>query len=425
MERTLEQPHSVWHAQSVGWHAPLADSVETSVCVIGGGVSGLCVALELSRRGVPVVVLDARIIAHGQTSRSTAHLVTALDERYFSLARAHGASAAHIAARAHTRAIQWLENMAHEESIDASFRRVTGDLVVPENRSDDRERFFEAELAAATSAGIECSLIHSASQLVTGHGASHLQFPNQAVCDPVVYLDGLADAIVRKGGRIFTQTSVTNVEKGNTVRTESGHTVRATHIIYACHQPPKEIEPGLRSLTPVTSYAMAYALAADAHPNPSPEASVLLWDGYWDDPAVPYHYLRIARTADGEPMLVIGGDDRESKSPGDAPKHFAAINAWTRMNVPAAGGTLARWWGRILEPDGEFALIGPVPELENRYVIAGDSGNGFTYAAIAAEHLADRITGADIDEEIAALHAPIDSDRRSQVPFEGRGILMA
>ena len=53
---------------------PLAGSltgrVEADVCVIGGGLAGLTTALELSRRGIPVVMLEARRIAWGASGRN-------------------------------------------------------------------------------------------------------------------------------------------------------------------------------------------------------------------------------------------------------------------------------------------------------------------------------------------------------------------
>jgi len=440
MERILEQPHSVWHAEAIGWHSPLAESEITTVCIIGAGISGLALAFELVRRNVAVIILDARTIAHGQTSRSTAHLVTALDERYFKLAQEHGPDAARVAAWAHKRAIEWLESVAREEGIDAAFRRVFGALVVPDSQRSERNRLLQQELEAAQAAGIACDLVPAPAQTVIGHGESHLRFPHQAVCDPVAYLDGLAEAVVRRGGRVCTQTAVVDVTATNLVRTASGHTVQADHVIYACHQLPSEVQRLVRPLTVSTSYAVAYRLASDdsagsVEHEPGAagvhEPETLLWDGYWEDESAPYHYLRTARSADGEPMLVIGGDDRESHSPGDAPAHFDKVDGWTRMHVPHAGATLARWWGRIYEPEGEFALIGPIPERNRQYVIAGDSGNGFTYAAIAAEHLADLITGLDADIEIAALHRPAPTagppgvpTHSSDAPFQGQALLL-
>lgn len=59
--------------------SPLRQDVETDVCVIGGGIAGLNVAYALALEGRRVVVLERENLGSGETGRTTAHLVTALD----------------------------------------------------------------------------------------------------------------------------------------------------------------------------------------------------------------------------------------------------------------------------------------------------------------------------------------------------------
>ena len=48
----------------------LTENVQAQVCVIGGGLAGLTVALELARAGTSVVLLDAEVIAWGASGRN-------------------------------------------------------------------------------------------------------------------------------------------------------------------------------------------------------------------------------------------------------------------------------------------------------------------------------------------------------------------
>ena len=48
----------------------LRGTVKTDVCVIGGGLAGLTTALELSRRGKRVVLLEAKRLAWGASGRN-------------------------------------------------------------------------------------------------------------------------------------------------------------------------------------------------------------------------------------------------------------------------------------------------------------------------------------------------------------------
>lgn len=50
------------------------------------------------------------------------------------------------------------------------------------------------------------------------------------------YLKGLAQAFVRKGGRLYENTRVTS-DQPDRVRTNTGHTVSARHVVLASNSP--------------------------------------------------------------------------------------------------------------------------------------------------------------------------------------------
>ena len=78
------QSVSVWMATAdVPTQSPLAKDVRADVCIVGAGIAGMTTAYVLAREGKSVVVLDDGLIAGGETCRTTAHLVNALDDRYY------------------------------------------------------------------------------------------------------------------------------------------------------------------------------------------------------------------------------------------------------------------------------------------------------------------------------------------------------
>ena len=121
------------------------------VCIVGAGIAGLTTAYLLGRDGKSVVVLDDGPIASGESQRTTAHLVTALDERYFELERLHGGKGAQLAAESHAAAIDQIERIVIEEIIDCEFERLDGYLFVPPGESAE---ILERELAAAHRVGL-------------------------------------------------------------------------------------------------------------------------------------------------------------------------------------------------------------------------------------------------------------------------------
>src|SRR4051812_27480481 len=96
---------SVWMTTAIPSRARLAKNANADVCVVGSGIAVLTTAYILVQEGLSVVVLDHGAIGGGETSRTTAHLVTALDDRYFTIEKLHGEKGARFAAESHTAAI--------------------------------------------------------------------------------------------------------------------------------------------------------------------------------------------------------------------------------------------------------------------------------------------------------------------------------
>src|SRR5688572_19772880 len=116
---------SIWMTAAEGPRRPPLDRhAEADVCVVGAGIAGLTTAYLLARAGQSVIVLDDGEIGSGETSRTTAHLVNALDERYSRLERLHGAEGARLAADSHTNAIDTIETIVRDERIDCEFERL-------------------------------------------------------------------------------------------------------------------------------------------------------------------------------------------------------------------------------------------------------------------------------------------------------------
>ncbi|CAD6556446.1 Gamma-glutamylputrescine oxidoreductase [Paraburkholderia hiiakae] len=63
-------------ANDTAHHAPLAGRVHVDVCVVGGGFTGLCTALNLVQRGFSVALLEASRIGWGASGRNGGQLIT-------------------------------------------------------------------------------------------------------------------------------------------------------------------------------------------------------------------------------------------------------------------------------------------------------------------------------------------------------------
>src|SRR5262249_6296058 len=141
-----------------------------------------------------------------------------------------------------------------------------------------------------------------------------LRFPRQAQFHPLKYLAGLAGAIQRDGGRIFTGTHAESIEGGKPGRvgTAAGPRVTAQAIVVATNSP---VNDRFAIHTKQSAY-LTYAIGAIV-----PRGSVP-HNLYWDT-LDPYHYVRVQRyspradvAGDGErtgvEILIVGGEDHKT-----------------------------------------------------------------------------------------------------------------
>src|SRR5438477_5782883 len=153
MNRGSGATTSIWMATAeISSRRALTQDIAADVCVVGAGIAGLTTAYLLADEGRFVVVLDDGPIASGETSRTTAHLVNALDDRYFELERLHGEKGARLAAESHAAAIDRIEAIIAAENIECEFERLNGYLFVPAGESTD---VLNKELAAAHRVGLK------------------------------------------------------------------------------------------------------------------------------------------------------------------------------------------------------------------------------------------------------------------------------
>ncbi len=374
---------SCWQSGIVpGGRSPLAADAEADVCIVGAGIAGLTTAYLLAREGVRVVVLDDGPIGGGETGRTTAHLASALDDRWFELERLHGKHGARLAAQSHMAAIDAVERIVAEEGIDCGFTRLDGYLFAPPEGAGD---VLERELEAALRAGHDVRFVPQAPLEGFDTGPC-LCFANQGQFHPLAYLTALAASVEARGGRIYTGSRVAEVSGGSTAtaRTAGGATVSAGAIVVATNTPINDR---------VTMHTKQAAYRSFVIGLRVPRGSVVQ-ALYWDT-LDPYHYVRLAGPAgDVGDLLIVGGEDHKTGQADDGAVRFARLEAWAHERFPMAQETLHRWSGQIIEPIDSLAFIGRNPGNEdNIYIATGDSGTGMTHGTIAGMLIGDLIRG--------------------------------
>jgi glycine/D-amino acid oxidase-like deaminating enzyme/nitrite reductase/ring-hydroxylating ferredoxin subunit len=385
---------SVWMATA---EAPqgkkLGEDTSADVCIVGAGIAGMTTAYLLSREGRSVVVVDDGPIGGGETGRTTAHLCNVLDDRYYDLEKLHGEEGARLAAESHTAAVDMIEKIVSDEGIDCDFVRLDGYLFVPSGEPKDE---LQDELEACHRAGMKDVAFVDRAPLESFDTGKALRFPRQAQFHPMKYLKGLAQAIERNGGRIYTDTHVADVKGGDFARvtTDDGHTVNSYFLVIATNSPVNDMVVIHTKQAPYRTYVIGARIPKGSVPR------MLLWDT-----PDPYHYIRLegigpgGRTDAGDDaaeydLLIIGGEDHKTGMEEDPSARHDALENWARAHFPMIESIEYRWSGQVMEPVDGMAFIGHNPlDNANVYVATGDSGNGMTHGTIAGILLNDLIHG--------------------------------
>jgi glycine/D-amino acid oxidase-like deaminating enzyme/nitrite reductase/ring-hydroxylating ferredoxin subunit len=384
----------LWSAFSGTPLPALQEDAAADTCIVGAGIAGLTTALLLAQSGQSVVVLDEKAPGGGETGRTSAHLASALDDRFKSLEARFGQSGVALHHQSHAEAIRFIERFAAAEHVECDFARIDGYLFAGR---DQPASVLDEEFAAAQRCGaVGIELVERSDLRGSGFGRC-VRFPGQARFEPMAYLAGLVAAIRRLGGRIYTGDRVMDLSgDGPVVATlRSGRTVRARAGVAATNI-PTPINNWMGVYLKQAAYR-SYVIGMDV--DRGAVADALYWD--MEDP---YHYVRTAR---GGTLLLVGGEDHKTGQPGDrATDRFALLELWARSLFPAARGVVYRWSGQVVEPDDGVAFIGRVPTKNHQacFVITGDSGMGLTHGTLGAMIVSDLIL--DRSNRWAELYSP-------------------
>ena len=397
MDRTGEsvgENLSFWERTAPKFYTTaLTGHLAADVCVIGAGIAGVTAAYLLAREGRDVVLIDDGPVGGGMTARTTAHLVNALDDRYYELEKMLGQQFARLSAESHSAAIDRIETIVADENLNCDFGRVDGYLFLPPGGSvTDLKR----ELDAVHRAGLHD--VERVESVPTGKFTTDgvLRFPRQAEFHPLKYLNGLAQATINRGARIFTGTRVVKVEEANQVRVETanGHVIRAAAAIVATNCPINDRVVIHSKQAPYATYVLAFRVTTKVE-------HTLLWDTAETAEQekqmlgpIPYHYVRLARDEESD-VLIVGAEDHKTGQANDFELRLARLERWTRDHFPFAGDITDHWSGQVMEPVDGMAYIGRNPGDRNIFVVTGDSGNGMTHGTVAGILINDLICGRE------------------------------
>ncbi len=359
--------------------------IDDPVLVVGAGIAGAAVALELRSRGRKVVVLEARRDRCAPPDRVATGASAGMLAPQYEISDDEALIRLAVASRErHPAFVRRVEQLA---GVDLGLR-LRGMLVAA--RSDDDRRDMEEDAARHRELGLSAEVVEprDALRLQPGLGpdpVAWLWLPDEGRLDTQKLAAALPAALEAAGAEVRYGARVLRVlEEGGAVcgvELEGGDTLRARRLVLAAGAWAARVEGLPRSLPvrPVRGQMLRY------EPGSAPPLSRLV--------ARPEGGYLVPRT-DG---TLLAGSTMEDVGfdPATTAEGEARIRAATAGLVPAVAGLepVERWAGlRPLSADGA-PILGPDPEMDGLFYAAGFGRNGILLAPAAGAILAAQLSG--------------------------------
>lgn len=367
---------SLWRATAPAapGFAMLQTDVSTDVLVVGGGITGVTLALLLARAGRSVVLLEAGEIGSGSTGHSTGNLYMTLSQGLHAIAQRWNEDVARQVVDERRSAIDFIEAQAGAAS---GFRRCQMVLYA---HTDSAREHVSQEHKALVAAGVDLRLTSTVPAPLPQARGTVLVLEGQAQLQPQAYVAHLAWQAAQAGAQIHEHARVIGIDFNARTATTATGVVTAREIVLATHS-PKGFHPVQAEMPVHREYVLARPIAgADADPGPG-----IFWCRGDDNLS-----LRTMETG-AERYLVCAGD--EVKTGGhNAKASLMALEAIAAKHL-GPGQWTHRWSAQNYRGADGLPYIGR--DLRGSFIATGFSTDGLVWGTVAARAIAAQLAGQE------------------------------
>lgn len=348
---------------------------EASVCIIGGGITGISTAYYLSKYK-KVIVLEKDRLFSKTSGKNTGKVTSQHGLFYDYLINSQSEDFAKKYLEANENAINNIENIIKEENINCDFERENAYVFT--NKKDELEKIKNEVYAVNKLEENLCTYKQSLELPFKTLGA--IEFKNQAKIHPIKYGYGLVKSILKNNGEIFENSQVTNItKKENRYEVEvNGNKVITDYIVIATRYPNMSF-PGYYFLKMYqsTSFAMVF------------DCKSKLINGMYISAEVPTMSFRTIKEKDKTLLLVVGYDYKTGSE--NVENGYVKIEEFVKNIYPEAQ-VLYKWTAEDCISLDKIPYIGEFSNImENIYVATGFNKWGLTTSNIAAQIISDKI----------------------------------
>ncbi len=354
----------------------LENDISTDVCIIGAGIFGLTCGYYLSKAGLKVTILEKSDISRKTTGHTTAKITSQHGLFYTYLIDTYGEQFAKDYLFANQEAIENIKNIIDTENINCDFE-YQSNFVYTTNQSEIKKIKKEVD---------NVNLIGFPANFVTKTGLPFeieggIQFKEQAQFNPLKYVYGLVNSILKNNGKIFTNTTVFDVQnEGEFFNTFStGGKIKSKYVILASHYPFINF-PGMYFFKMYQS--SSYVIGIDTKKT--------LFNGMYITASEPVYSFRVANY-NGKKILLLGGSNHKTGTPAIYSQTYGMLENYAK-SLYANCEVLFRWSTRDCISLDKIPYIGRFSNsIDNFYVGTGFNKWGMTSSNVAANIVCDKI----------------------------------
>jgi len=375
---------SFWKSEEKVKFPKLNKEIQVDVCIVGGGIMGISVAYNLLKEGKTVAVLEKDTIASHTTAGSTGKITSQHGLIYKYLCNSNDENYAKKYFDANEYGLRNFEKIIQEENIDCDFEKKDAYVFT---QSDLELQNIKDEVKITQDLKIKSSFEEKIDLPLNILGA--VRFENQAQFNPVKYIETLAQVIESKGGNIYENSKVIDIEEKDyhyVVSTENSK-VMAQDVVLATRYPTINF-PGYYfiKMYQSTSFAMVFDTNTD-----------LKFNGFYINAEQPTLSFRTVKSGEKNFLQVVGYDYKTgSEIIGDP---FEYIEKKVLAMYPEAK-RVSEWTAEDCISLDKIPYIGNFSQnMKHIYVATGFNKWGISTAGVASKIISDKIIGRRNDYE--------------------------
>lgn len=224
----------------------LKESIETDICIIGGGITGITIAYYLNQYKIKNVILEKDRIGQKTSGYSTAKITSQHGLFYKYLIDSEGKEFARKYYEANEKAIQNIARIIEQEKIECELESQSA-YVFTEKIEDVQK--IKDEVGAVQSIGGIANYIEAKDIAINKINPENndrikalaaIEFPMQAQFNPYKYVLKLAKKCEEGHSEIYENSKVIDIEeeeKGYRVQLENGVIVKTKYVIISTKYP--------------------------------------------------------------------------------------------------------------------------------------------------------------------------------------------